>query len=109
MQKQKCAAYCPNPTLYELKLYRKLKESGIRSSFEYLEEDGLLCLVIPEKDLTVMIQGDQWGSTENKIDPERQYDRINNSGGARIMIIDHSEIKKDPDLVAGSIREIIHK
>ena len=102
----KSCSFCPNPTKYEVKLYRKLKDFGIDSELQFHEGHEHVVLEISGADLLIRVEDDQDLFRFAKLEPDQKIEMSAGSESVQILRIHATEIKEDVDQVVNRITDI---
>jgi len=94
---------CPNPTKYELKLYRALKENGLECELKYRNGDRIADIAIPSSGTFIHVDGRVEGRQfSNKTDGSNES-AAGDEADNIILSVDSESIRNSLEDVVGWI------
>lgn len=105
----KPGTYCPNPTKYELKLYRKLKESGIDCRLQHRDERKQVVIIVPHGKLLIEIDSKDRPFKEGQFDTELLRDDHYERDGYKTLRFENDQIQNGLEFATGEILDEINR
>ena len=94
------APYCPNPTKYEIRLFRKLKELGIECILKYWNGEKYIDIAIPGARLYVEINGSHLHYTYRNSRIEESGETSMDMDDFVTVCVEMDDLRDEPEEVA---------